>query len=145
MTSTKKPAFNEEFNSFVCEGDTIETKINGILYTARIEHDQNSQIDDDDCHNIDQAVTGCNDEQQEKLIAAREGWFNNDWFYCGVVISASKEGIEIDNNAASLWSIEANYPGSDNTHLHEIVSDLIEEAIDNVQDQLAEMIHTLQG
>jgi len=148
MTSTKKPAFNEKFDSFdsfVCEGDTVSVEIDSIEYTARVEYDQDSKIDDDDCHNVDQAVTGCNDEQQAKLLAAREGWFSNEWFYCGVVIGASKGGIEIDNHAASLWRIEANYPGSDNSYLLEVANDLLGEAIINTENQLIEMIDTLQS
>lgn len=117
--------FNEKFDSYVCDGDSIETEINGIRYVARIMHDPDSNIDDDDTHNSDQTITGCNDAQQEKLLKARNAWLNDEWFYCGVVVIAYLREIELDS--ASLWGIEANYPGGDNNYLTELSNELLQE------------------
>ena len=136
--------FKKGFDSYVCEGDTIATKIDGITYEARIVFDQDSKIDDDDCHNKDKSVTGCDDEQFAKLLAARVSWFKNEWFYCGVVISAEKAGIPIGKHLASLWAIEANYPGSDNSYLLEVANELLPEAIEEATNRVANMILDLQ-
>jgi hypothetical protein len=138
-------AYTEKFGAFVCDGDTIETTAKEIKYVARIVHDQDSHIDDDDIHNVNQEVTGCNDEQQAKLLEARAAWFKDEWFYCGVVISASKAGISIDRHAASLWSIDANYPGSDNSYLTDVANELLEEARIEAEKRLDYMIRDLQS
>jgi len=137
--------FEKGFDKFVYDGDTIGTKIDGITYEARIVFDQDSHIDDDDSHNIDQSVTGCNDEQQAKLLAARKAWSKDEWFYCGIVISAEKTGIVIGKHLESLWSIEANYPGSDNSYLLEVANELLPEAIKEAANRVANMILDLQA
>jgi hypothetical protein len=121
--------FTEKFDSYVCVGDTISTEVEGFKVIARIEHDPDSHIDDADCHNVDQSVTGCDDIQQEKLLEARKAWFNGEWFYCGVVLSVSYKGYCLAYYAASLWAIEANYPGSDNSYLTDVANELLQEAV----------------
>ena len=131
--------FTSKFNGYVCENDSIETEIDGVTYRARIERDTDYGIDDDDCHNPDQSVTGCNDEQFDKLCSTRRAWFNDEWFYCGVVISAHKAGICLDMYASALWGIEANYPDSDNAYLSEVANELLEEAINQAELTLVEL------
>ena len=46
-----------------------------------------------------------------------KAWANDEWRYVGVVLQVSRAGIVLDEHAASLWGIEANYPGSDNSYL----------------------------
>ena len=36
----------------------------------------------------------------------------------------------LDAHAASLWGVEANYPGSDNAYLAEVAEKLLPEALD---------------
>lgn len=118
-----------KFDRYVCIGDTITLERDGFTVVARIEHDPDSHIDDDDCHNVDQSVTGCDEMQQAKLLAAREAWFADEWCYCGIVLSVAKNGIVLDNCAVSLWRIECNYPGSDNSYLTAIANELLDEAV----------------
>ena len=54
---------------------------------------------------------------------------NDEWFYCGVILSVALEGITLDRFAASLWGIEANYPDSDNAYLSEVANELLPEAL----------------
>lgn len=124
--------FTKKFGSYVCEGDTIKASHKGIDLIATIIRDPDYQIDDDDSHNIDQSVTGCDDAQQKELLAAREAWLNGEWFYCGIVISGYVDGILINDHAASLWGIECNYPRTDNSYLVEVANELLEEAIDQL-------------
>ena len=56
-------------------------------------------------------------------------WRKDEWFYCGIVLSVSLAGVELDANAASLWGIEANYPGSDNAYLTATANDLLGDAL----------------
>ncbi|ABI77983.1 hypothetical protein HNE_1441 [Hyphomonas neptunium ATCC 15444] len=57
------------------------------------------------------------------------GWRKDEWFYCGVVLSVSIDGVELAPHAASLWGLEANYPGSENEALTQSANDLLPEAL----------------
>ena len=74
-----------------------------------------------------------------------EAWRNDEWFYCGVVISVRFDGIEIDDHASSLWGIEANYPDSDNAYLAEVANELLPEAIDAAKAERARLCAVLCG
>ena len=126
-------AFTDNFDRYVCTGDTITATVNGFDVTARIVHDPDYRIDDDDCHNEDQTVTGCDDEQFAKLLKARKAWFDDEWFYCGVVLSVERGGVTLDEHAASLWGIEVNYPDGDNSYLREVANELADEAFKSGQ------------
>lgn len=122
--------FKTKFAEYACVGDTIQCKVDGLTVLARLEHDEEHGLDDDDSHNVDQRVTGCDDAQQAKLLAARESFERGDWFYCGVKLIVSKNGVVLDRHAASLWCVECNYPGGDNSYLTEIANELLPDAIE---------------
>lgn len=135
--------FTQSFDKYVCEGDAISTNYEGFDFVATVYRDTDYRIDDDDCHNPDQSVTGCNDEQFERLLSARKAWFNDEWFYCGIVLSAYKNGILIDDHIASLWGIECNYPDSDNSYLLKVANDLLDEGIEQAKGSLSTMLDKL--
>ena len=56
-------------------------------------------------------------------------WKNDEWYYCGVILSVAIDGLTLDRFAASLWGIEANYPDSDNAYLSEVANELLPEAL----------------
>ena len=136
--------YEKSFDQYVCEGDTISAGVGKFTITARIVRDTDSHIDDDDTHNIDQTVTGCNDDQQANLVAARKAWFNDEWFYCGVVLSVSLDDILLDDIAASLWGIEANYPCSDNSYLTEVANELLDDALTVAENERKRILKALQ-
>ena len=141
-TEQSKP-FNTPFDSYACPCDTITGTLAGYDLTARIERDRVATIDDFDCHNPDQRVTGCTDDQQARLIAARRAWFNDQWFYCGIVISVSRNGVLIDKRAASLWGFECNYPDGDNAYLLDIANELAGEAVARANVERARIVAAL--
>ena len=128
--------FTDKFDSFVCMGDSISVDHDGFTISARIEFDDQYTIDDDDAHNVDQSVTGCDDEQQETLLKNRRAWMENEWWYGGVVLSVSKNDIMLDEHAASLWGIEINYPTSDNGYLTDVANELLSEALERGHDAI---------
>lgn len=134
--------FTKEFDSYVCQGDSITCEVDGFTITARVMHDNDYQLGDDDMHNIDQEVTGCNEEQQVKLLAAREAWFNDEWFYCGIVLKVEKNGITLEDYAGSLWGMEANYPDSKNSHLLEAANEMLLEALEAGKKALEGLLTT---
>lgn len=129
-TSSKQPAFDQGFSAFACIGDTITCEADGYTFTARIVADIDTRIDDDESHSEDRSVTGCTEEQHAELMAARAAWFRDEWCFVGIVISVSRNFIELDDFAASVWGIEMNYPGSDNAYLEELANDLLPEAME---------------
>lgn len=138
------PRFEKGFDHYVCEGDRITCEADGFTVTARIERDYGYHIDDDDCHNPDQKVTGCNDKQFRQLLRARQEWFDDEWFYGGVVLEVSRNGVTLDNHAASLWGIECNYPYTGdpkdpNAYLLEVANELLPEALERGRKVLAQL------
>jgi len=136
--------FTQKFDTFACEGNSIECEHEGFTVRARIEPDD-YHIDNDDCHNTDQSVTGCDDEQQANLLEARQAWFDDEWFYCGVVLGVYCDDIPVSENAAGLWGIECNYPGADNSYLQTVANELLDEAIKDAQAQRARIIEKLSA
>jgi hypothetical protein len=128
--------FTDKFDSFVCMGDSISVDHDGFTITARIEYDDQYKIDDDDVHNVDQSVTGCDEEQYQTLLKNRQAWMENEWWYGGVVLSVSKNDIVLDDHAASLWGIEVNYPTSDNGYLTDVANELLSEALERGHDAI---------
>lgn len=112
----------ETFSDYVCVGDTIALAP-GLR--ASIVYDGDSHIDDYDCHNPDQAVTGRNDKQQALLLDARQAWYDEQWFYGGVVLERQCDcGNWVTEE--SLWGIECNYPGNaDSSYLNTVASELL--------------------
>lgn len=124
--------FDQKFKKFACPGDRIRCTLERFTFVATLHQDYDHDIDDDDCHNPDQRVTGCNAEQQQQLLAARKAYANDKWFYVGIVVEAYLTDFSLDTpivkHAASLWGIECNYPGSDNSYLNEVANELLSEA-----------------
>lgn len=126
MTDTKF-----RFDKFVAWGDSSSVTLDGLTFTARIEHDTDSHIDDDDCHKEDpnhDSFKGATAEEYERTQAARKAWLNDEWHYAGVVLSVERDGWTKDH-VASLWGIEINYPGGDNAYLAEVAEELVDEWI----------------
>jgi hypothetical protein len=73
---------------------------------------------------------------------ALRAWCADEWFYCGVVLSVSRDGVTLDDHAASLWGIEANHPGSDNAYLTEVAEELAEEARGAGREALSRLCRT---
>lgn len=116
-----------KFDAYVCEGDTSTVEHDGYIITARIEFDQFTTPDDDEF-------------MSEEATAA---WRNNEWFYCGVVLSVSYNEVLLINHAASLWGVDANFPGSDNSYLAEVAEELLPEAIEIAKEARQAMLINL--
>jgi hypothetical protein len=140
MLISEKVSFGQQFSKLVLPDDWISITIKGIEYRAQIWQDNHYNIDDDDCHNPDQKVTGCSPAQQLKLLEARAAYARGDWFYCGIVVSAHFGAITLDKHAASLWGIEANYPGTKNEYLNQVADELLLEAIPLAEAELDSIV-----
>ena len=145
-------AFIETFDSYVCEGDTIAAQVDGYTVTARVVRDDIPDapdqrqdgfwptLDPQDAGYIGVGKTDADLEiAKANAQAVMDAWEADEWFYCGIVVRVSRAGITLDDHAASLWGIEANYPGSDNAYLTEVARELVPEALDAARLALASL------
>lgn len=107
--------FTDDFDNYACEGDTISCSIGDLVYTARITRDDSTTPSDFDCFD-------------EKELAR---WKNDEWFFCGVVVECSFNGVVIGD--ASLWGVECNMLDN-NDYLREVANDLIDDARANSRE-----------
>lgn len=155
--ATAAPAF-PSFQSYVCEGDSVSVDVGRLTFTARIVRDDDAtppddrddgfwpSIDPESARYIGSdspATLSDANALAESIITA---WRNDEWFYCGVVISVRCGEITLDENAASLWGVEANYPPcedcpSPNGYLQTVANELLPVA----QERANTILHTLCG
>lgn len=116
-----------KFKNYVCPGDSIEWNAEGFDFVARLEYDSDTKPTDFD---------GYSDKSIKR-------WSNDEWFYCGLILSVSKNGVLLSDHAASLWGIDCNY-GKDNDYLSDCCKDLQGEAIDDARVELARILKALE-
>jgi hypothetical protein len=143
--TTKENKFNSSFEEVSCFGDSITAHVAGFDVVAFLEFDTDYHINDDDCHNPDQRVTGCDDEQQKKLLAARRAWEQDKWHYCTLNLSVSKKGVMLEEYAVSVGGLEVNYPSSDNSYLTDLANELLEEALERGMEKLKSLLDEEEG
>jgi hypothetical protein len=146
-------SFSERFSTYVCPGDTITCEVDGFTVMAQIVLDDCPDAPDQRQDGFwpslyigDPGFIGPGNgfrkrfaKAQAEAEAVMEAWRKGDWFYCGIVLSVALEGITLAEHAASLWGVEANYPGSDNAHLIEVANDLLPEALGVARAVLARL------
>ena len=136
-------AFRERFDRYVCEGDSIACEVDGFRVTARIVRDDCPDAPDQrqdgfwpSLYINDPGFIGPGNNFRARLAKAQaeaeavmEAWRKDEWFYCGIVLAIECEDVELDSTQASVWGIEANYPGSDNAYLTEVAGELLPDAL----------------
>tara|TARA_R110001606_G_scaffold47570_1_gene121227 strand:+ start:54418 stop:54891 length:474 start_codon:yes stop_codon:yes gene_type:complete len=146
-------SFSERFATFVCPGDTITCEMDGFTVMAQIVLDDCPDAPDQrqdgfwpSLYKDAPGFIGPGNDFRERFAKAQaeaeavmKGWRKGDWFYCGIILSVALEGVTRTEHAASIWGIEANYPGSDNAYLTEVANDLLPEALDTARAVLARL------
>ena len=143
--------FTQKFDDYVCIGDTIICTVDGYTVTARISHDDTPDAPDErqdgfwpSLYKDDAGFIGSGNGWRDRFDNAQAlanrvmaAWKNDEWFYCGVILSVALDGLTLDRFAASLWGIEANYPDSNNAYLTEVANELLPEAIPEAKAERA--------
>lgn len=124
MTNTNFP----QFAKYACIGDSITWQFEGFDITARIKFDDDTRPDQFDCYSEDEV----------------KRWENNEWFYCGIVLSVSKNGIPIDGDAVSLWGVDCNFSDTSNAYLSEVVQEMEDEAVECAKKRVLEILEKLK-
>jgi hypothetical protein len=144
--------FTKGFNTFACEGNSIEYEVDGFTIKAFIERDDCCDAPDKrDCgfwpskNPMDDGYVGENppvphETQMSNAQAVMDAWLNDEWFYCGVCVVVSRCGVELTGKYANaVWGIECNFPGSDNSYLTTTANDLIEDALVETREKIEEL------
>jgi hypothetical protein len=154
--------FAQGFPSYVCPGDSITFEAGPFTVLAQIVADDCPDAPDQRQDGFWPSLyidapgfigPGPNHRQrfaeaQARAEAIMEGWRKGDWFYCGIVLSVSAEGVDLARAAAALFGIEANYPGTDNSHLTDVANELLPEAVAAARETLFRLVihaDTLEG
>ena len=116
-----------QFPAYACQGDRIEWTAEGFDIVARLEYDTDSNPEDVDCYSPEDV----------------ERWRNDEWFYVGVVLSVSRNGVELSDHAASLWGIDCNFNNTSNTYLSEVAQELEAEALETARAEMARIREAL--
>jgi hypothetical protein len=116
-----------QFDAYVCAGDSITWQAEGFDLTARLEYDTDSKPTDCDCYSAEDI----------------RRWKADEWFYGGIVVSVSLNGVKLSEHASSLWGIYCNF-GEDNSYLSEVAKELEGEAIAQAKVRAARILKALQ-
>lgn len=119
------------FSRYVCPGDSVQWCVDGFDITAKIEFDADTKPTGFDCYSKNQITA----------------WKNDEWFFCGVVLSVSRNGVELSDHAASLWGVDCNFPSrrkNPNSYLSEVCGELQSEALEAARKEQTRIIAALQ-
>lgn len=129
MATTKTPKF-PQFNAFACVGDSITWKKDGFDIRATLRADTDTHVNDQECYSV-------------KHVKA---WLNDEWFFVGVVLSVSFNGVALSDHAASLWGVDCNFPKKGaNRYLSEVAQELENEAIECGRTEVTRILEALKG
>lgn len=118
-----------QFASFAMEGDSVTWESEGFTLTARLKYDTDTTPMDYECYSP---------------IKIKQ-WKNNEWFYVGVIIAISKNGVMLDEHAASRWGVDCNYSKTSNKYLSTIAGNMEGEALEIGKIEVERMIKALQS
>ena len=117
-----------QFAKYACVGDSITWQLEGFDIVARLEYDTDTKPTDSDCYAPEDV----------------QRWRDDKWFYVGVVLSVSRNGIELSDHAASLWGIDCNFSDTSNAYLSEVVQEMEDEAVECAKKRVLEILEKLK-
>lgn len=145
--------FTKHFDKFTCNGDSITCTVDGFDCVATIHHDDCGgspdkqqdgfwpTLDPKDAGYIGDGKTAAQlTYAKRKASHVMNAWKSNEWWYVGVAVIVSKNGIQLTGDFDhALWGIECNYPYGDNKYLREVANDLLTEAIEAARKAIASL------
>ena len=117
-----------QFNSYALEGDSITWEKEGFTLIARLQYDTDTKPMQYECYSP---------------LKIKQ-WKNDEWFYVGVIVSISKNGVMLDDSAVSLWGVECNYNKTSNKYLANVAVDMEDEVVEVGKREVERMVKALQ-
>ena len=122
--------FTKGFDKYACEGDTITCEHDGFTLVATIHRDSDAIPETDSAYALDKAIV--------------DAWYQDEWFYCGVAVTAYCDEIKLTGTYEhALWGIECNFPGSDNSYLRDVANDYIPDAIESAKAKIRMLVQKM--
>lgn len=151
--------FKKGFEKHASIGDTIQAEAEGFTIIATIKEDSimsPETYDEGFWPSTDPKSPGyclpeIYEEQMVKAKKIKEAWRNDEWFYCGLVLSVFKkfkipfypEQTIVFAHAASVWGLECNHPYGDNTvDLTQAAENLVEEALNYAKEAIRQLVQS---
>ena len=72
-------------------------------------------------------------------------WCNDEWYWCGIVVTVTHTETDTELASESLWGIDANHPNGDNSYLTECATELAETALQEARNRAKELASALNG
>jgi hypothetical protein len=118
-----------QFDNYACEGDRIKWTREGFNFVARLQYDTDTKPTSFDCYDAEDV----------------QRWRDDEWFYVGVVLSVSRNGVELSDHVASLWGIECNFSDTSNAYLSEVAQELEAEALETARAKVVRIKQALEN
>lgn len=148
--------FAKDFDRYVCADDTIECEVDGFTLIARIYFDDDSSapderqdgfwpsLDPNDAGYIGAKSKSTLARHMARANAVMEAWRNDEWFYCGVAVTAWKDDVQLTGEYDhALWGVECNYPstrkGNPNVYLREVANEYVTEVLEAAKATVAKL------
>ncbi len=148
--------FTKEFDSYVCEGDSIACTVKGFDCRATLYRDTDSGPPDEEVDgfwpSLDPKSAGyIGPKSRHALKRAMDhatevmrAWKADEWHYFGVAVTVSKNGVDLTGEYDhALWCIEGNYPsrrkGNPNKYFREVANDYLPRALADAKAKLDEL------
>ena len=139
--------FDKNFSAYACVGDSITTQIGGLTAVATLYHDDSPSLpwvdDDGFWPSRNPAHAGYMGEHATEAEYLQQDRFCNhvktsyeldQWCYVGVAVRIFFGEMPLTEEFTNaLWSVDCNYPGSNNTHLRSHANDLLEDALNEAK------------
>lgn len=152
-------SFSERFEFYACTGDAIACDADGFRIVARLVADDCPDAPDQrqdgfwpSLYIVDPRFIGPGNGFRKRFADAQaraervmDAWREGDWFYAGLVLSVSLDGVILDEHAISLWGIEVNLPDTDNSSLTAFANELLPEALVIARAAAARVCAALQA
>lgn len=144
--------FMTPFKTYACDGDTIACSIDGLTCTATLYRDDDCtspelrqdgfwpSLNAEDAGYIGKKSQRTLERQTARAKEILRAWREDEWFYGGLAVTVSKNGIElIPKYNVALWGIECNLPGTDNSYLLTVANELLPEAMSQARAAIASL------
>lgn len=76
---------------------------------------------------------------------ALRAWCNDEWYWCGIVVTVTHTESELELTSESLWGVDANHPNEDNSYLTECAESLAESALSEARNRAKALANALNG
>ena len=140
--------FQRDFDSYVCDGDSITcTSADGFFCRATLHYDDDTtppdkrqdgfwpSLDPKDAGYIGPKSKSTLARERKHMKHVMDSWLRDEWHYYGINVEVWREGVLLTGKwEHASWGIEGNWPSRDkrkntNAYFREAANDLLIHAL----------------